>query len=118
MKKLLISALFVLATTASVFAMTYDEAKSMDKPIVVLFHMEGCSGCKQFSPRFDKYASKFSDKFNFVRENINYSTVASTLHFDTVPALYILQPKKNKIKRISDNCAWDDECFTKTLQKY
>lgn len=118
MKKLIISLLFILATATSVFAMTYDEAKVMDKPIVILFHMQGCSACKQFSPRFDKFASKFSDKFNFVKEDINASTVASTLHFDSVPALYILQPKKNKNKRISDNCAWDDGCFTKTLQNY
>jgi len=124
MKKLLISSFLVLAivlsTASSLLAMTYEDAKVQDKPIVVMFHMHGCGACRKFSPIFNKFASQFSDKFNFVKEDIHSSKIASSLgsQFDTVPALFIIQPKTQNATRISDDCAWDNECFTKTLQEY
>lgn len=124
MKKLLISSFLVLATilstASSIFAMSYEEAKSQNKPIVVMFHMHGCGACRRFSPKFDKFASKFSNKFNFVKEDINSSKIADSLgsQFSTVPAFFIIDPKTQNAKRISDNCAWNKECFTKTLQEY
>ena len=66
----------------------------------------------------DSFASKFSNKFNFVKEDIHGSSIADTLNFDTVPAIFIMQPKTQKATRISDDCAWDSGCFTKTLQNY
>lgn len=117
MKKLLIGALLLLATATSTLALTYNEAKTQNKPIVIMFHQHGCGACRRMSPIFDKFAAKFSDKFNFVKEDAG-SSIASTLNFDTVPAIFIMQPKTQSATRISDNCAWDNECFTKTLQEY
>ena len=118
MKKLLISAFLVLATATSVFALSYDDVKMQDKPVVVMFHMHGCGACRKFSPIFDKFASKFSDKFNFVKEDTDTSSLGRTLNFQTVPAMFIVNPKTNATKRIEDDCAWDNACFTKTLQDY
>jgi len=117
MKKFLLSAFLIMATATSAFALTYNEAKSQDKPIVIMFHQHGCGACKRMSPIFDKFASKFSNKFNFVKEDAG-SSIASTMNFDTVPALFIIEPKTQKTTRINDNCAWDDGCFTKTLKEY
>lgn len=118
MKKIIISLFMVLTMTAAAFSMTYEEAKLQNKPIVIMFHMHGCSACKQFSPLFDKMTSKFSDKFNFVKEDINSSSIAKTLNFMTVPAVFIVHPKTMAAKRIEDNCAWDNTCFAKTLKEY
>lgn len=118
MKKLIITLGLVLSTMTGAFAMTYNEAKTQNKPVVVMFHMHGCGACKKFSPIFDKFASKFSDKFNFVKEDIHNSSIADTLNFATVPAIFIIQPKTNASTRISDDCAWDSGCFTKTLKEY
>lgn len=118
MKKLLISLLLMFATVSSVFAMNFNEARTKDKPVVVMFHMHGCSACKKFSPEFDKIAAKFPDKFSFVKEDIHKSDIAKTLNFATVPAFFIVNPKTMDAKRIDDNCAWDNECFTKTLNNY
>lgn len=118
MKKIIISLFLVLAAATSVLAMSYQEASKQNKPMVVMFHSHGCGACKQFSPIFDRFAAKFSNKFNFVKEDANASKIASTLNFDTVPAIFIIQPKTNSAKRISDDCAWDQGCFTKTLQNY
>ena len=124
MKKLLFSSMLVLAivlsTASSIFAMNYEDAKAQNKPIVVMFHMHGCGACRKFSPKFDKFAAKFSDKFNFVKEDIHSSKIADTLgsQFDTVPAFFIIEPKTQNAKKISDNCAWDSACLTKTLQEY
>lgn len=118
MKKLFMSLFLLLATTTSVFAMSYDEAKGQGKPVVVMFHQHGCSACRKFSPIFDKYSSKFSNKFNFVKEDVRSSSLAKTLNFMTVPAIFIVEPKTMAAKRISDDCAWDNGCFTKALNDY
>lgn len=118
MKKLLICILTLLLTTIAAYSMTFEDAKKQDKPVVVMFHMHGCGACKQFSPIFDDFASKYSDKFNFVKEDINHSHLAKSLNFVTVPAIFIVEPKTMKAKRIEDDCAWDNACFTNTLQKY
>lgn len=124
MKKLLISSFLVfalgLSAALSVFAMNYEEASMQDKPIVIMFHMHGCGACRKMSPIFNKFAAQFSNKFNFVKEDISSSKIASALgpQFDTVPALFIIDPKTKNSKRISNDCAWDKECLTKTLQDY
>jgi len=117
MKKFLLGAFLVLMTATSAFALSYDEVKNQDKPVVVMFHQHGCGACRRMSPIFDKFASKFSNKFNFVKEDSG-SSLASTLNFNTVPALFIIQPKTQKSTRISDDCAWDNACLTKTLNDY
>jgi thiol-disulfide isomerase/thioredoxin len=117
MKKLIIGLCLILATATSVFALGFESAKTQDKPIVIMFHQHGCSACRKFSPIFDKYASKFSNKFSFVKEDSG-SQIASTLQFNTVPAIFILEPKTNSSIRITDDCAWDEACFTKTLNEY
>lgn len=118
MKKILFGLFLLMATTTSVFAMTFNEAKKQNKPIVVMFHMHGCSACKEFAPKFDKLASKYSDKFNFVKEDVHASDIAKSLNFQTVPTFFIIQPKTMNAKQIDDNCAWDNACFAKTLEKY
>lgn len=117
MKKLLISTLLLLTTATGAFSLTYNEAKTQDKPIVVMFHQHGCGACRRMSPRFDQIAKKFSDKFNFVKEDAS-TGFASSLNFDTVPALFIVNPKTQAATRINDSCAWDDACFSKKLQEY
>lgn len=118
MKKLILSLLLLFATAIAAYSMTFEDAKKQGKPVVVMFHMHGCGACKQFSPIFDDFASKFSDKFSFVKEDINHSSIAKSLNFVTVPAIFIVEPKTMKAKRIEDDCAWDNACFTKLLQKY
>lgn len=118
MNKLLVSVFLVMATASSVLALSFNEAKLENKPIVVMFHMHGCGACKEFSPKFGKIASQFSNKFNFVKEDINNSDVAKSLNFKTVPAFFIIEPKTMEAKRIADDCAWDKACFAKTLKDY
>lgn len=118
MKRILLVFSLILMTASSVFAMTFNEAKTKDKPVVIMFHMHGCSACRKFSPLFDEIGSKFSTKFSFVKEDINKSDIAKTLNFTTVPAIFVVNPKTMASKRIEDNCAWDKACFAKTLQNY
>ena len=118
MKKILIGLFLLICTASTAFAISYNEATKQTKPIVIMFHKHGCSACTRFSPIFDTFASKFSSKFNFIKEDIHGSQIASTLSFDTVPAFFIIQPQTKKTKRISDDCAWDAGCLTKTLQEY
>lgn len=118
MKKVFVSLLLAMFTASGAFAMSFNEAKKQDKPVVVMFHMHGCSACKKFSPLFDNVASKLSNKFNFVKEDTDTSDLAKSLNFKTVPAIFIVEPKTMQAKRINDDCAWDKMCFMQTLEKY
>lgn len=118
MKKMIISTTIGLLVATSAFAMSYDDAKTQDKPMMIMFKMQRCGACKEFAPKFDSYAEKFSNKFNFLKEDINSSKIASKFRFDSVPAFFILNPKTNKSKQISYECATDDGCFTKELTQY
>ena len=118
MKKIIVALFLSFATSMNVFAMSYQDASTQGKPVVVMFHMRGCSACRKFSSRFDKIAAKFSNKFNFVKEDANSSTIATNLDFPTVPALFIIEPSTSKATRIQDGCAWDNGCFEKTLNEY
>lgn len=118
MKKIILSILLSVLTATGAFAMSYGEAKTQNKPMVIMFKMQGCGACKDFAPKFDKYAEKFAEKFNFIKEDIYSSKIASTFKFNSVPSFFILNPKTNKSKEISYECATDDGCFTKTLQEY
>lgn len=118
MKKTLFLITLLLISALGVFAITFDEANKQSKPIVVMFHMHGCSACKQFMPLFDKISEKHSDNFVFVKEDIDNSSLAKSLNFKFVPAVFIIEPKTMEAQRIEDDCAWDQGCFEKRLKKY
>lgn len=118
MKKTMVGIFSALIITTGAFAMDYDEAKTQDKPMMIMFKMQRCGACKEFSPKFDNYAAKFSNKYNFLKEDIDSSKIASRFKFGSVPAFFILNPKTNKSKEISYDCATDDGCFTKALTEY
>lgn len=118
MKKIIITTSFFLLSALGACAMNFDEAKKQEKPVVVMFHVHGCGACRQIEPLFDKIAEKNSEKFVFVKEDVDASNLAKSLNFKFVPAFFIVEPKTLQAKRIEDDCAWDKKCFEKTLKEY
>jgi len=118
MKKLLLGLILTLCTTIAVNAATYDQVSSKGKPVVVMFHQHGCGACKQLSPLFDKIASKFSDKFSFAKDDIHSSKIVHKFNFDTVPQVYIVDPKTEKGKNVDQDCIFDQGCFENALKNY
>lgn len=118
MKKLILSILLMSAFSASALAMTYDQAKNSGKTMVIMFKMRGCSACKQFEPVFDRAETKYSKKFNFVKEDYNNSQIASKFNFQTVPALYMYNPKTQQSQKIQDNDMWAPGSFENFLDNY
>ena len=100
--------------------MSYNDALNQDKPIVILFKMKGCSACKAFEPKFDEMASKKNNKFNFVKEDCGFilSPITKKLNISSVPVVYILEPKTRTAAKLKQECMWDAECFSQTLEAY
>lgn len=107
MKKLLIILILMLTSAIAVIA--------AEKPRVVLFHMHGCSACKQFMPTFDRVSSKFSGKFSFSKEDAD-SQLANQLGISYVPMVYIID--SNKKIAIDSDCLSSQGCFEQKLQNY
>jgi len=108
----------MMTMVPSVMAMSYKEAKTQNKPIVLYVYMQMCGACKEFSPIFDSVSSKYSTKYNFVKELMENSQLGARLNPDSVPAVYIVEPKTESATKIPYECASNKACFEKTLDKY
>lgn len=118
MKKILLLLFIILFGAINTFAMTYDEASTQTKPIVILFYMDGCSACMEYKPLFEKIASRYSNKYVFVEENIHSSIIAAAFSLTTVPAVGIINPQKNQGFKLDNQCMWDQHCVEDNLNKY
>lgn len=107
MKKSLITLALMLTSAISTFA--------MEKPKVIMFHMHGCSACRQFMPTFDKMSSKFADKFSFSKEDAS-SKLADKLGISYVPMVYIMD--SDKTTAIDSDCLASPGCFENKLKNY
>jgi len=113
MKKLLIISALMLTAALSVLSVLASE-----KPKVILFHMHGCSACKKFTPTFEQMASKYSNKFNFTKEDINSSSLADQLGINYVPMVYIIDSDKQTKTAIDSDCLSTQGCFEQKLSQY
>jgi len=120
MKKFLISLFLILLITTKASAITYIQASKQNKPIVILFVMTGCSACKQFKPLLNQFKPKYATKYIFVEENITYSVsaVAQRLNVNMAPSLFILEPKKNKVREMRYECMMNIQCLDGALKSY
>lgn len=117
MKKFILTLFLIFSFTSSVCAMTYEEATTQNKPIVVMFKMLGCSACKAYEPTFDSISSKYSNKFTFVKEDA-YSQLATKLNIQRVPTLYIIEPSTQKAYRIQSDTIWQPNGLERILNNY
>lgn len=118
MKKIIIGLLLIVLSTTGAWAMSYDEASKLDKPIILYINMFGCSACKHFDVFFQQAESKFSSKYTFVKENISFSQMAQKLKVNSAPSVFIIQPKTRSSQKIKWECLRQRACFEETLQKY
>ena len=112
MKKLLIVLFLILAVTPVLLTV------AKEKPQVVFFHMHGCSACKGFTPLYEQMSSKYSNKFSFVKQDINTSRLADKLRISSVPAVFIIEPTTNAKTEISYDCLTQQGCFEQKLSNY
>lgn len=118
MKKLVIAAILLLSAATGAFAVSYKEALGQDKPILLFFQMNGCSACRQAKPIYENLEKSFSNKFNFVKDDVNASRLSSQFGVDSVPAMFIVDPKTKKSVKIPYSCILEKSCMEKTLNEY
>ncbi len=119
MKKFILALILIFSFGTSVFALTYDEASTQSKPIVVMFEMNGCSACRAYEPKFDSIASnpKYSNKYNFVKEDA-YSQLATRLRIQRAPTLYIINPITHKAYLVKGDTIWQPNGLENILNNY
>ena len=115
---LLILTIIYAAITPTSYAMDYDKAMTQKKPVILYVYMTGCSACKAFDSYYKKAEKEYSQKYNFVKENVYFSKIADTLKINSVPAVFILDTQKKTAARIKWECLSDRACFEQTLKEY
>lgn len=118
MKKLLIIFVLILMAIPTILAISYKEAVAKEKPQVILFYSQNCSACKQFKPLYNQMASKYSNKFNFIKQDVNTSNLANKLGVNSVPAVFIINAQTGAASPISYDCMQQPGCFEKKLSSY
>lgn len=114
MKKTLVTLFLIFAV--SVIAISYSVANAKEKPTVLCISAPMCGACKQFEPTFNAAQSKFSQKFNFVKEDINSSQRAKSLNVTETPSVFIL--KQGSAQKIDWQCLSQPGCFEQRLKDY
>lgn len=118
MKKIvaLLFTIFVFLQIAN--ASEFDSAMQQNKPIVLYLYMNGCGACVAFEDLYSQTAQKYSNKYTFVKENYRNSEMAEKLKTDTLPSIYIINPKTRTAYRIKSSCFKKQACFEETLDNY
>lgn len=111
MKKIIVSLFLIFSFAASIIV-----ASAKEKPTVLYIYAPMCSACIQFGPTFDAAQAKFSQKFDFVKENINNSQRAKSLNVNETPSVFILQ--QNNTQKIDWQCLSQPGCFEQRLKNY
>lgn len=116
MKKIILSLLLIFSFAASILALSCNEANAQGKPTLLYIYMTGCGACQQFEGNYNAAKAKFSQKFNFVKENVNTSQRAKSLNVTETPSVFILD--KNGSQRIEEACLQQQSCFEGRLNSY
>lgn len=116
MKKMIISLFLIFSFIVGVVAIKYNEASAKEKPIVLYIYAPMCSACRQFESIFDSAKTKFAQKFNFAKEDINSSTRAKGLNVSETPSVFIL--KQGGSQKIEWQCLSQPGCFEQRLKDY
>lgn len=114
--------LFIIAfVNRNPYTMSYEKAMKGNKPIVILFRSRTCLTCINFAPLFKIVSKKYSYKYNFVEEYVGFSIPiekAQKFNIQWVPTLDIIDPIKNELYTIDNECVLDQKCLEETLEKY
>ena len=74
---------------------TYEEAYRSDKPMVIFFYVNWCSGCKKFVPKLEALRTRYEGSYNFVKinaEDSKYVNTAKAYGIFGYPTMYIVDP--------------------------
>lgn len=101
---------------------TYDEAMTSEKPMLVVFYADWCSYCLKFMPKFNILSKIYGNKFNFVMVNVEATKETRKLATDTgiggFPTVYILDPKFDNKVLLSNTIYQDLGKFRVELDRY
>lgn len=101
---------------------TYEEAITSNKPMLILFYADWCGYCLRFMPRFNTLSKLYGNKYNFVMLNVEGSAKNAKLTQDTgiagYPTVYILDPKYDNKVLISNVVYQDLGKFRTELDRY
>jgi len=112
MKKIIVSLFLIFSFIAGVIAINYNEVSAKDKPTVLYIYAPSCSSCMQFEPTYNAALTKFSRKFNFVKEDYSNSQRAKSLNVTETPSVFINSQK------IDGQCLIQPGCFEQRLKDY
>lgn len=116
MKRIILTLFLTFCFVIGAFLISVNKSMAQGKPTVLLISASMCGACKQFEPTYNAAKAKFSQKFNFVKEDVSHSQKAKELGVTETPTVFILE--NNKAEKIGWECLSNPGCFEQKLQNY
>lgn len=83
-------------------AQILDKIVKNDKPTIIDFNAVWCGPCRQMKPIFDKLASEFGNKFNFVSIDIDKNPeIAEKYKVQAIPTFIFLDEDGEEVNRFT-----------------
>ena len=72
-----------------------EEAKRLNKPVIIDFFAEWCGPCKSIAPVLEKMSEKFKDKVKICKVNVDHNRkIAIDYHVSAMPTFIFIKDKK------------------------
>lgn len=101
--------------------LTYNQAMTMNKPVVVEFYADWCGACKRVAPILNEIKPEYASKFNFVNLNIDNpenSVLSNKFNVKSLPSIFIVNPKTGEAKFLNQNNYFSTDTLRKELDSY
>ncbi len=103
------------------YVIKYQEAKNINKPIIVMFYVDWCTYCKRLMPLFGELAKQYKDDFSFAVINCDYPEnmdMVQKYHIAGFPTLFFIDYELKTSFAINPNATADKNIFIEELEKY
>ena len=99
--------------------LTYDEAKKLNKPIVLYFYVNWCHYCKKFTPILNRARENYDSDFSFVFincDNRENSSIVNQFRVRAYPTVYVVD--KDERAHLNNSGLGSYEAFSQELDKF
>lgn len=104
-----------------VFAGVYEDALKSNDKVFLYMYTPHCGYCTRFNPVYNKLATNYRQKFEFLKINADTqygSSIMQNMNAEYVPYVVMVDGKKRVRQQILPKCLLDYTCASYAIDKF